>query len=60
MEPDIITNETNISAPRDFLNGTFGMEKANKSTELGPSMSIVPNAPDEFTNKQNSLTGGSN
>lgn len=50
-------NETNTM--RDFQGGSdFGIEKANKEQELNASMSIAPQAPDEYENKM--IAGGGN
>lgn len=50
-------NETN--EVKSFLGGSsFGIEKASKEKELNETMSVAPQAPDEFENKM--INGGGN
>lgn len=43
---------------KSFAHSNYGNEKANKSKQLNPSMSIAQRAQDQYENKIHNVAGG--
>ena len=45
---------------KSFSQSNYGVEKLDKKKQLTPDMSIVPTAPDEYTQKIRNVGGSNN